>query len=143
MGVTNLSALTVSGTVQGSGAVTATATGKLSQFKKATVHGTLIASAGKFDIKNATNFVIATAENASAGKRKITTGGSSVVVNSKIATTSRIFLTPFAQTANYKGVSARILRQAAGSVAIKLERVQTTGTVANANGTVQFLIVNA
>jgi hypothetical protein len=124
MGLTHLSALQVAGTVQARGV---TATGAASSLKSLSVSGT-VALNGKITIP--------TDANGYSGIRTIATGGSSVIANTSVRSTSRIIVS--ARTTITKA-SAKVLA-VTGSVSFKVGLFTGAGTAAT--GAIHYQIVN-
>lgn len=132
MGVTHLSALEVTGSVQSASVQSASV-----QSATQTVTGTTTLGP---------NVRVSSAANVGVGLAAIATGakGSTTVTNTQVRSSSRILLTPISGVAyKKKAVFAYVGTIASGaSFKVWMSRCQTAGTVATASGRIAYQIIN-
>ena len=155
MGVTNLSGLSITpANPRGGTAFEITAgtiaivgnpavTGNMAVTGSITATQNLAITGG---IKGSGNLQISSAANAVCGLKKIVvaSAGSGTVANTRVLSSSRILLTPIITTAYPKMAVLAVVNTIASGASfhVKLNRLQTAGTVATASGRVAWFIVN-
>lgn len=128
------------------GTIAATVTGDIAQTGDFALTGDLACTTlGVTSSATLPAIKVASAANSICGLRTIAaaSAGVGVVATTKALSSSRIFLSPAAPTANYRNANAFVSTVASGSsFTIRLGRTQTAGTNATASGRVSWLIVN-
>ena len=89
------------------------------------------------------NLHVASAANGVCGLLSVPAGGTASVSSTKVKTSSRIILSARSPVALVKGLSPVITTVATGSgFSVRLDRVQTAGTIHAAAGLVSWLVLN-